>query len=200
MRCRSLVIAVCALGASGVLVGQGEERLELQQLLRAMTDVDWLYRPPQQGERALQFSSYDRASDQGPAQPEAWYGNRDAGQFLRTLEREGQTREMTIENIQQDYRQAGPLYESYRQVMRISGLMGEMSEKERKDLEKSKKQLEEMEAQLDQMPASARSMIEGQIKKSRAMIDAMSNDGAMETTLDVVRIDINQGPPIPKAN
>jgi hypothetical protein len=116
------------------------------------------------------------------------------------LERDGQSRDMTIENLQQDYRQTGPLYESYRQVMRISGLMGEMSEKDRKDLEKAQKEMEEMEAQLDEMPASARSMVEGQMKKYRAMIDSMLKDGAIETTVDVVRIEVNQGPPVPKAN
>lgn len=117
-----------------------------------------------------------------------------------TLEREGQTRDMTIENLLQDYREAGPLYESYRRVMRISGLMGEMSEKDRKEMEKAKKQMEEMEAQLDDVPASARPMVEGQIKKARAMMDAMMKDGTMETTVDVVRIDVNQGPPIPQGN
>lgn len=117
-----------------------------------------------------------------------------------TVEAEGQTREMTIENLLQDYRQVGPLYESHRRVMRISGLMGEMSEKDRKDLEKAKKEMEEMEAQLEEMPASARSMVEGQIKKYRAMMDSMLKDGAMEATVDVVRIDVNQGPPIPEGN
>ena len=117
-----------------------------------------------------------------------------------TLEREGQTRDMTIESLQQDYRQVGPLYESYRQVMRISGLMGEMSEKDRKEMEKAKKEMEKMEAQLDEMPASARSMVEGQMKKYRTMMDAMMNDGTMETTFDVVRIEVNQGPPVPQGN
>lgn len=115
-----------------------------------------------------------------------------------TIEAEGQTREMTIENLLQDYRQVGPLYESHRRVMRISGLMGEMSDKDRKEMEEAKKQMEEMEAQLDDVPASARPMVESQIKKARAMMDSMLKDGTMEAVVDVVRIDVNQGPPIPE--
>jgi hypothetical protein len=114
-----------------------------------------------------------------------------------TMEADGETRPLTMERLSQDYRQVGPLYESYRQVMRISGIMGEMSEKDRKDLEKAKKEMEQLEAQLDEMPASARSMVEGQLKKARAQMEAMSGDGTMEMAIDVVRIEVNQGPPEP---
>ncbi|TAH34649.1 MAG: DUF2961 domain-containing protein [Planctomycetota bacterium] len=46
-------------------------------------DLRFLTQPPAQGERCIQFSSYDRASQAGPGQPEAWFANNDAGNFLR---------------------------------------------------------------------------------------------------------------------
>lgn len=53
------------------------------QLLAALIDLDWLATSPPAGEKCVQFSSYDRASEKGRADPEAWYANGDCGVFLR---------------------------------------------------------------------------------------------------------------------
>lgn len=69
------------------LAAQGP--LDLPALLARLADPDWLWRPVLAGERCVQFSSYDRASDRGPGDPAAWYANHDRGQHLRTVERDG---------------------------------------------------------------------------------------------------------------
>ncbi|MCC7062230.1 MAG: DUF2961 domain-containing protein [Planctomycetes bacterium] len=70
-------------------VAQRSKRLEYPQLLARLTDADWLWYPPAAGERCVQFSSYDRSSDKGPGNFDAWYGNDDRGQYLRTEDRDG---------------------------------------------------------------------------------------------------------------
>lgn len=112
------------------------------------------------------------------------------------LEAEGETREVTLEQDYQDYREVGPLYESHRQVMRMTGLMGDMDPKQREELEEAKRQMEEMEAQLDQMPAAARGMVESQMEKARAQMAMLEGDG-FEMVTHVLRIEINTGPPPP---
>ena len=112
------------------------------------------------------------------------------------LEADGETREVTLEQLYEDYRDVGPLYESYRQVMRMTGLMGAMDPKQREELEKAREQMEEMKAQLDQMPAAARGMVERQLKNAEAQMAMLDND-AFEITTDVLRIEINTGPPPP---
>jgi hypothetical protein len=112
------------------------------------------------------------------------------------LAAEGETREVTLEQDLEDYREVGPLYESYRQVMRMKGLMGDMDPKQREELEKAKRQMEEMEAQLDQMPAAARGMVESQMEKARAQMAMLEGDG-FEMATQVLRIEINTGPPPP---
>ena len=112
------------------------------------------------------------------------------------LEADGESRAVTMEQLYEDYKQAGPLYESYRQVMRMSGLMGAMDPKQREELEKARQQMEEMEAQLDQMPAAARGMVERQMETARQQMAMLDND-AIEMITDVLRIEINTGPPPP---
>ena len=48
------------------------------------------------------------------------------------VESDGREAEMTLERLFQDYRAAGTLYESHRQVMRMTGLMDALSEEDRK--------------------------------------------------------------------
>lgn len=74
----------------GWLAGGGDETLSYGEILRRMVDLDWLATTPAQGERARLFSSYQRASASGPSVPEDWFRNQDAGQYLRTVERDGE--------------------------------------------------------------------------------------------------------------
>jgi len=113
-----------------------------------------------------------------------------------TAEADGQSREVTLEQLSQDYREVGPLYEPFRQVMRMSGMMEDMDPKQREELEKARRQMEEMQGQLDQMPAAARGMVERQMAKMREQM-AMLDSGSFELVTEVTRIEINQGPPPP---
>jgi hypothetical protein len=117
-------------------------------------------------------------------------------QMNGTVEAEGETREVTLEQIYEDYRQVGPLYESHRQIMRMSGMMGEMDPEQREELEEARRQMEEMKAQLDQMPAAARGMVERQMEAAEAQMAMLEGD-AFELVTDVLRIEINTGPPPP---
>jgi len=126
----------------------------------------------------------------------------DADQYvlLRTkmegeLEAEGEMRPMTVERVSEDYRQVGPLYEPHRQVMRITGLMDALSEDDRKKLEKGRKEMAKAEEEMAKMDAATRSMVEGQMAKARQMLASLEAKGAFETEVDVVRIEVNQGPP-----
>jgi len=113
------------------------------------------------------------------------------------VEADGEKQSVTIERLLQDYRSVGPLYESHRQVMRISGLMGAMDPKDRQKIEESMKQLEELEDQLEQMPAAARGMIERQIARANEQMQMLTSDGGFELVTAVLRIEINTGPPPP---
>jgi len=64
--------------------------------LELMTDLDQLWRPPVAGERCIQFSSYDRGSENGigaqeaqPWDPKGWFANIDRGKYLREELRDG---------------------------------------------------------------------------------------------------------------
>lgn len=67
------------------------------QLLSRVTDGDWLWRAAPAGERCVQFSSYDRSSDKGPGDTEAWYGNGDCGQYLRVEARDGHDEHVMVD-------------------------------------------------------------------------------------------------------
>jgi hypothetical protein len=84
--------------------------------------------------------------------------------------------------------------------MRISGMMEAMDPKDREKLEKAQAQMKEMDAKLAEMPVAARAMVEGQMKKARAQMAALAESGAFEAVTEVVRIDVNQGPPRPMGN
>lgn len=112
------------------------------------------------------------------------------------IEGHGESRDLTLEQLFQEYRRAGPLYESYRQVMRMSGLMGQIDPKQREELEDAQRKMAEMKAQLDQLPAAARGMAERQLKNAEAQM-AMLNNDSFELVTEVLRIEINTGPPPP---
>lgn len=81
--------AATALVLAAAVVAQDPIQLDYPALLQRMVDVDWLWQPPVPGERCVQWSSFDRASQKGPDDPFAWYANDDRGKYLRVVERDG---------------------------------------------------------------------------------------------------------------
>lgn len=77
-----LLVAVagtsCDRGPSGAA---GRTAVTVERLLREMVDLDGLALRPEPFFKQAQSSSYDRASHKGG---EAWFANRDAGQYVRT--------------------------------------------------------------------------------------------------------------------
>ncbi|HWD41870.1 MAG TPA: DUF2961 domain-containing protein [Fimbriimonas sp.] len=61
--------------------------VSIATLLPQMTDFEYLTHRPNPAFTMAQASSYDRASNPGPKQN--WFANGDAGQFIRTEERDG---------------------------------------------------------------------------------------------------------------
>jgi len=111
----------------------------------------------------------------------------------------GEPKDLTIEKLNLDYKQVGPLYEPFREVARISGIMDAMTEDQRKEMEKAKKELAKAKEQLKSLPPDqqemAMRMMGGQIEKFEKMVEGES----FETSLDVVSVAVNEGPPTPYA-
>jgi len=81
------LLIMVALAGSAILAQSSERRPPgFEDRLRS---ISWLYVPPVDGERCVQFSSYDRRSDAGPDNAGAWYANDDRGNYLRVEERDG---------------------------------------------------------------------------------------------------------------
>lgn len=72
---------------AALLCPQEQAERSYRDLLADVYDLRRLTVPPAEGERALQFSSWDRASSGGPGSGDAWFANADHGQFLRVEER-----------------------------------------------------------------------------------------------------------------
>ncbi|MFO0981601.1 MAG: glycoside hydrolase family 172 protein [Planctomycetota bacterium] len=79
------------------LLAGDEIAIGYPELLDQLVDLSWLTRPPLAEERCVQFSSYDRKSEQGAGNPEAWYGNDDWGQFLREESENGEKRFVMVD-------------------------------------------------------------------------------------------------------
>ena len=105
--------------------------------------------------------------------------------------------QITIEKLDQDYRRVGSLYESFRQVLRVSGLMGAMDPDDREEMEKAMRQMEDMEEQLKALPESQRRMIMSRMGPQIEQMRKMVAGGAMEMLVEVNKIVVNQGPPGP---
>jgi hypothetical protein len=77
-----------AIVAAMTSTAAAQKALDYPALLHRLVDVDWLWYPPAEGERCVQWSSYDRGSDAGPGTP-GWYANHDRGHYLRVEQRDG---------------------------------------------------------------------------------------------------------------
>lgn len=113
------------------------------------------------------------------------------------VESEGRTAPLTIEKLDLDYRAHGPLYVPHREVFRLSGIMQAMSEKERREMEEAKKQLAEAEEQIKAMPPEQREMVERMMGDKLEQLKKMVEGDSFETTMSVVSVAVNEGPPTP---
>lgn len=107
-------------------------------------------------------------------------------------EDQGQTREMFIERLNTDYRAVpnSSMYESYRQVMRMGGVL---SPSEMAEMEEARVQIEQFEKELASMPASQQTMVKNMMGSKMDMMRKMIDTGAFEFETIVRAIRVNEG-------
>jgi hypothetical protein len=108
-----------------------------------------------------------------------------------------ETQPMKLETIQSDYRPIpdSKMYESFKRVMKISGMMDAAQEAE---LKEAQAQLVEFEQQMASMPASQRQMMEKMMGPQLEMMRNMAVGGGFQT--EVVTSSIVVNPPMMDAN
>jgi hypothetical protein len=102
----------------------------------------------------------------------------------------GKSRPVTIERVDSDYRAVpgSRMYEPFRQVMRMKGVMTAEQEREMRD---AKQKLEQTERQLQQLPPGQRQMIMAQMGPQMAMMRKMASGGGVEVVTEVHAIVVN---------
>jgi hypothetical protein len=116
-----------------------------------------------------------------------------------TLSADGQTRPVTIEKLDQDYQAFGDMgpkvYESTRQIMRLSGLMGQMTPKQQEEIAEAREKMAELQQQLESLSPAQRRMIEGRLGPQMAHMEQLTSGGTIEVVNVVNDIKVNAGPP-----
>jgi hypothetical protein len=114
-----------------------------------------------------------------------------------TLTVDGETKPMSIENIQTDYRTVpnSNMYESYKQIMKMSGMLDPEQEAQ---MQEAAQQMAELEKQMASMPASQRQMMEKMMGPQLEMMRNMSSGGGFQVEMVTNSITVN--PPITGAN
>lgn len=107
-----------------------------------------------------------------------------------TMLEDGQSRPVTIERIQTDYREVpgSNLYESFHQVMTMSGAM---TEADREDLLMAKQELDKMKQELANMPAQQRAMVEQMMGPRLEMMEQMIQESGITMDIVVSKIEVN---------
>jgi hypothetical protein len=105
------------------------------------------------------------------------------------LDADGNARPMTMDVISQDYRDVpgSNLYESYRQIMRMNGVM---TDETRAQVEQARVQLEEFEQQLLEMPQSQRDMMMNMMGDQIEMMRKLAAGEGLEIITEVVSITV----------
>lgn len=108
-----------------------------------------------------------------------------------------ESQEMVIEILQTDYRQVpgSKLYESYRRVMKMSGMM---TPEQQAEMAEAQAQMADFEKQLASMPESQRQMMESMMGPQLEMMRNMANGGGFQT--EVITNNIRVNPPLQDAS
>lgn len=107
-----------------------------------------------------------------------------------TMSMQGQSRAVQMERLDADYREVegSSMYEPYRQVLRMGGVM---TEKDRKEMAKAQVELAKFEKQMAEMPASQRQLMEQMMGPQLEMIRNMAASGGIEVITEVNEIIVN---------
>ncbi len=107
--------------------------------------------------------------------------------------RGAETTPITIEMENQDYRSVpdSNMYEPYKRVMRLGGIM---DAEQQKQMAEAKQKMAEFETQLAQMPAAQRKMIMHQVGPQMEMMRSMSAGGGFEIVAVVDEIRVGETP------
>jgi len=105
------------------------------------------------------------------------------------LDTDGTPRAVTMEILEQDYRNVpdSGLYESYRQIMRMNGVM---TEETRAQVERARQQLEQLDEQLAAMPQSQRDMMMNMMGDQIAMMRKLAAGDGLEFVTEVLSITV----------
>lgn len=103
---------------------------------------------------------------------------------------DGEIKPMTIESTQADYRSVpgSSMYESFKQVMKISGMMDAEQEAQ---MAEAAQQMAELEKQMASMPAIQRKMMERMMGPKLEMMKSMSSGDGFQTEVTTRSILIN---------
>lgn len=116
-----------------------------------------------------------------------------------SLSADGQTRPVTIEKLDQDYQAFGDMgpkvYESTRQIMRLSGMTGQMTPKQQEEIAEAREKMAELQQQLESLSPAQRRMIEGRLGPQMAQMEQLASGGTIEVVNVVNDIKVNAGPP-----
>jgi hypothetical protein len=107
-----------------------------------------------------------------------------------TMTSEGETRPVVMERVSTDYRvvAGSKMYEPYRQVMRMKGVMTAEQERE---VAQAQAQLADMEKQLAQMPAEQRNMIMQRMGPQLAAMKSLASGNGFEFVIETHVILVN---------
>jgi hypothetical protein len=102
-----------------------------------------------------------------------------------------ESRPITMERLNLDYRDVpdSKMYESYRQVSKISGVM---NAEQQAQMQEAQQQMAEFEKQMAAMPVAQRDMIMRQMGPQMDMMKSMASGGGLEMVTEVHQIVVNQ--------
>ena len=106
------------------------------------------------------------------------------------MRQDGQSRDIFLENELKDYRDVPgtSLYEPYREILRVGGVMDPAQQAE---MQEAVKRLDEYDKQMASMPPSQRAMMEKMMGPQMAQMRSMANGGAVEFEFITTSIEIN---------
>jgi len=102
----------------------------------------------------------------------------------------GESRPVALESLNKDFRRVSgsTMFEPYRQVLRVTGLM---SPEQQQEMREASAKLAEMDAQLAQLPEGQRQMVMKQMGPQLDMMRNMASGGAIEMETIVHQIIVN---------